>query len=108
MARTYPDLAAYFRAEEGTQGDLAHELGISPSLLSMFKWGEREPQLALALRISERCRVPLESLIKVRRPTPAKAASRPAKLHSLQNTIRRSGGRRPGAARESSHSEKNG
>ena len=109
--RTYPNLAAFFHAEGRIQNQVAHELGISSSLLSMIRWGLRQPQLDLALRISDRCRVPLESLIRVRRPTPAKAASRPrarAKIHSLHNTIRHTGGRSPGAARHSSQSEKNG
>jgi transcriptional regulator with XRE-family HTH domain len=111
----YPDLHAFFKAEGRIQAQVAHELGISTSLLSMIRWHEREPHLELAMRISERCRVPLASLAKVRRPTPAKAAHRPraahaapAKIHSLHNTNRRSGGLRPGAARQSSHSEKNG
>jgi DNA-binding XRE family transcriptional regulator len=64
--RTYPNLQAYFRGEGATQGALAHELGISQALLSMIKWGLREPDLALALRIAERCRVPLESLVMPR------------------------------------------
>ena len=115
MPIIYPDLHAFFKAEGRVQKAVAHELGISTALLSMFKWREREPHLELALRISERCRVPLASLVKLRKPTPAKAAHRPrsaqasrAKIHSLHNTIRRSGGRSPGAARQSSHSEKNG
>ena len=109
--RTYPNLAAYFRGEGRTQGDLAHELDISPALMSMYKHGDRQPPLALALRISERCRIPPESLIRVRRPTPAKAESRPgrtANLPKVHNTIRRSAGASGQAADESSPSGKNG
>ena len=109
MPRTYPNLAAYFRGEGRTQGDLAHELDISPALMSMYKNGDRQPPLALALRISERCRIPPESLIRVQRPTPAKAESRPgrkANLHSLHNTNGRSARASGRAADESSQSEK--
>lgn len=111
MPRTYPNLKAYFRAEGRTQGDLAHELGISPALMSMYKHGDRQPPLALALRISERCRIPPESLIRVQRPTPAKADHRPgrkANLPSLHNTNRRSAGASGPAANESSQSGNNG
>jgi transcriptional regulator with XRE-family HTH domain len=81
--RMYPNLHAFFRAEGRVQDDVARDLGISPGLLSMFKWGERQPRLELALRISERCRVPLESLVLVRRPRPAKAADRPRHHHNV-------------------------
>ncbi len=111
MPRTYPNLKAYFRAEGRTQGDLAHELGISPALMSMYKNGDRQPPLAVALRISERCRIPPESLIRVQRPTPAKAESRPSRKVNLpreHNTIRRSAGPSGQAADESSQSGKIG
>lgn len=65
MPRVYANLKAYFRAEGyGTQQALARELGISTGNLSMIKWGTRQPKLGLALRIADRCHVPLESLIK--------------------------------------------
>lgn len=68
MARTkriYPDLIAYFNADDtDTQSQVAKELGISTPYLSMIKWREREPNIDLALRISNRCNVPLESLIR--------------------------------------------
>jgi hypothetical protein len=115
MPIIYPDLHAFFKAEGRIQAEVAHELGISTALLSMFKWREREPHLELALRISERCRVPLASLVKLRKPTPAKAAHRPraaqaprAKIHSLHNTNRKSAAARQRTAYTSSQSEKNG
>lgn len=66
--RLYPNLAAFFLGEGRIQGQVAQELGISKAHLSMIKWGLREPDLALALQITARCHVPLESLVK-RRPT---------------------------------------
>lgn len=66
--RVYPNLTAYFKGNPGESAfEIAHELGISPAFLSMIKWGERQPGLALALRMAERFQVPLESLL--RKPT---------------------------------------
>lgn len=63
--RVYPDLATYIRDNDGlTQAELARELGISESFLSMIKSRERQPTLPLALKISARCHVPLESLLQ--------------------------------------------
>lgn len=62
--RIYPNLLAFFRANPETQAQIADELEISPAFLSMIKWGERQPQLSLALKIADRCHVPLESLIR--------------------------------------------
>lgn len=65
--RIYPDLMAYFgQSQEDTQAAVAKELGIADSLLSEIKWRKREPNIELALKIVERCNVPLESLIKPR------------------------------------------
>lgn len=68
--RTYPNLAAFVKDYEGTQEALAEELQISQSYLSMLMRGERQPSLPLALRIAERARIPLESLLS----TEAKAS----------------------------------
>jgi len=120
MPRTYPDLATFFREEGRTQDDVAHDLGISPALLSMYKWKLRQPPLQLALRITSLCRVPLESLLRAPRPTPAKAArrsqtvtSRPRQMTgnsgnhpSLHNTNPRAAGASRQATMESSQSEK--
>lgn len=63
--RIYADLAAFFDDDANpSQAALARELGISTPYLSMIKCREREPDLALAIRIMNRCRVPLESLIQ--------------------------------------------
>lgn len=62
--RVYPSLIAFFKANPDVAGqDLARELGISFAYMSMIKWGVRQPRLGLALKIAERCNVPLESLI---------------------------------------------
>jgi len=63
--RVYPNLRAFLEANKGEllAGDLADELGCSMSEISMIKWGTRQPKLELALKIAERCNVPLESLV---------------------------------------------
>ena len=104
--RTYPNLFAFFRAEGRIQDTIAQELGISPALLSMFKWGLRQPDLALALRIADRCRVPLESLVKVQRPQPAKATPRAAAGRKLP-TLRRAAARSAGSPGPTSQVGKN-
>jgi transcriptional regulator with XRE-family HTH domain len=63
--RVYPHLRAYFKDKlNPTATEIADELGISYAFLSQIKWGERQPQLALALKIADRCHVPLESLVR--------------------------------------------
>jgi len=63
--RVYPNLIAFFKANPDIAGqDLAREFGISFAYMSMIKWGTRQPTLPLALRIAERCNVPLESLVR--------------------------------------------
>lgn len=65
--RIYADLAAFFEdTANPTQSELADELGISVSLMSMIKCRQREPDIALAIKIMDRCRVPLESLIRIK------------------------------------------
>lgn len=63
--RVYPSLDAYLKFDEnrGTATELAHELDINPSYLSLIRAGLRMPALDLALRISQRCNIPVESLI---------------------------------------------
>lgn len=64
-SRVFPSLIAYFNDDgSDSQTQVARELGISKSFLCMIKWHEREPGIELALRISKRCNVPLESLIR--------------------------------------------
>lgn len=63
--RVYPNLLAYFRGNpDETMTQVARELGIGLSSLSMIAWGHRQPALPLALQIATRCNVPLESLIR--------------------------------------------
>lgn len=62
--RVYADLRAFFKDKQNpTATAIADELGISYAFLSQIKWGVRQPQLGLALKISDRCHVPLESLV---------------------------------------------
>lgn len=63
VIRTYRNLAAFLKATRTTQDAFAREMGIAPSYVSMLLRGERTPSLPLALRIAERARVPLESLL---------------------------------------------
>ena len=63
MDRIYPNLQAWH--EDGhSLTALAADLGIALSTLSRYKSGDREPDLATALRIIRRVPIPLESLIK--------------------------------------------
>jgi len=63
--RIYPNLAAWLEAHpDQTITDLAHDLGVGVPFLSMIKWGQREPRLGLALELTKRCNIPLESLLK--------------------------------------------
>lgn len=62
--RIYPDLHSYFRENGDSVTQVASDVGCSIAHLSMIKWGTRQPTLALALRIAERCGVPLESLLR--------------------------------------------
>jgi hypothetical protein len=64
-SRIYPDLNAFFKANpDETVNQVAKDVECSAPMLSMVRWGTRQPRLPLALRISARCHVPLESLIK--------------------------------------------
>jgi DNA-binding XRE family transcriptional regulator len=62
--RVYPNLRAYFADNEETQAQVADELEISYAYMSMLKWGTRQPDLKLALKLAQRCNVPLESLLR--------------------------------------------
>jgi hypothetical protein len=63
--RIYPNLTAFFEDNPGeTVTGVARDCDCVPSYISMIKWGERQPALPLAIRISHRCRVPLESLVR--------------------------------------------
>jgi transcriptional regulator with XRE-family HTH domain len=69
VKRSYDSLAEFFEDasdEQGlTQDTLASELGITQAYLSFLLRGERQPSLPLAIKIAERCRVPIASLLKV-------------------------------------------
>lgn len=65
--RIYPNLVAFFEdSANPSQMELAEELGISNALMSMIKCRQREPDITLAIKIMGRCRVPLESLIRIK------------------------------------------
>jgi transcriptional regulator with XRE-family HTH domain len=46
-----------------TQSDIAADLGLVPSQLSMYLNGVRRPSRDVALRISRQCGIPLEGLL---------------------------------------------
>lgn len=60
----YASIEAYLEATGSTQEQLAADLGITQSALSMIKNGLRVPRPALALRIHEITGVPLESILR--------------------------------------------
>lgn len=61
--RTYPNLRSYLKGTGQTQADLAARLGKSQPFISKLLNGLIQPSLHEALRISERCGVPVESLV---------------------------------------------
>ena len=63
----FETLAAYMAASGRSQTEVAAELGISTSYLSMILSHRRYPSGTVAMRIAERYRVPLESLFRPRK-----------------------------------------
>lgn len=63
MVRKYKTLADYFEQTGKTQDSLAERLGVSRSYVSLLTSGERQPGLALALRIETITGVPVEALV---------------------------------------------
>lgn len=61
--RAFPNLRAYRVASGDKNQDMAREMGIAPSFMSMIISGDRRPGLVLALKIANRYNVPLESLV---------------------------------------------
>lgn len=59
----YRDLADFFDKTGRTQEDVAAQLGISQSYLSLIARGLRTPLLPLALEIERETGVPVESLV---------------------------------------------
>jgi len=62
--RRYPNLAAYIMATGEPQMDIAHDVGISQGEISKIIRGLKVPRPALARKLSERCRVPIESFFR--------------------------------------------
>jgi transcriptional regulator with XRE-family HTH domain len=61
----FKTLRDYVNAQPRTksQNEIAEDLGISPSALSLYLNGHRIPAREIALRLSRQCGVPLESLL---------------------------------------------
>jgi hypothetical protein len=72
--RIYPDLKTFFRDNpDVTVTEVARDCNCSVPMVSMIKWGHRQPTLALALRLASRCSVPLESLLRSANPEHAES-----------------------------------
>jgi len=63
---SYDSIEAYLEATEQTQAQLAEELGITQSALSMIINGQRVPRPELLIKIHELTGVPLKSLLEGR------------------------------------------
>jgi transcriptional regulator with XRE-family HTH domain len=61
--RTYQNLTSYMKAHGLNQTELADELGRSQAYISKLLNGLQQPSLEEAIRISEHCRIPVESLV---------------------------------------------
>jgi DNA-binding XRE family transcriptional regulator len=61
--RTYPNIAARIKATGETQAELAELLGVSQPFMSKIIRGIQQPSLDEALRIADKLRVPVESLV---------------------------------------------
>lgn len=69
----FKTLRAYVDAQprRKTQNQIAHELGLSQSQLSLYLTGARTPSRDVALRLSRQCEISLEGLLD---PEEAKAS----------------------------------
>jgi transcriptional regulator with XRE-family HTH domain len=70
VPKTYRNLAAFLRGTHLTQEAFAAQVDVAPSFISMLVRGERQPSLPVALRIAERARIPVESLLTVKEEAP--------------------------------------
>ena len=76
--RCFPDLATYIRQTGDTQARIAATCGLSQASLSRIVSGERIPRPAIAERLANYARVPLDSFTRVylKRHARATAAAR--------------------------------
>ncbi len=65
VTRKHQRIRAQLKRQKHSQKWLATRLGISPSYVSMLISGQRQPSLALALRLSEETGVPVSDFAKV-------------------------------------------
>ena len=62
--RVYADLDAFFRANpDESMMKVANDVGVSLSMMSYLRNGLRQPGLDTALRIRDRCHIPIETLV---------------------------------------------
>jgi transcriptional regulator with XRE-family HTH domain len=71
-----PSLAAYLKATKKTQNQLAAELGIPQSQVSMYVSGRQMPRAELALKIQALTGVSVESLLRARAERQTRARRR--------------------------------
>jgi len=57
----YPNLAAYLLATGDSQTDIAEAVGASQAQISRLVRGRTTPRPALARRLADHCRIPVES-----------------------------------------------
>lgn len=62
--RRYATLRAFFETTRASQAEIAEKVGVTPSAMSLYVRGKRIPQPAIAIKLSEVCRVSLESLLQ--------------------------------------------
>jgi transcriptional regulator with XRE-family HTH domain len=65
----YRTLDGFLKGTHTSKAKLARELGVSPSLVSSWVRGRTEPDLAMCIRLVERCKIPMASLIR-KKPQP--------------------------------------
>jgi transcriptional regulator with XRE-family HTH domain len=73
--RVYANLAQYLKQSGITQQEFADILGVSQSYISRVANGIQEPSLEMALQISEKANIPIESLVQNASPAQVVAES---------------------------------
>lgn len=70
--RRYATLRSFFAGTRLRQSELAEQVGVSSSAISLYAHGKRRPSGAIAIRLSKLTGVPLEALLD---PKPEAKAS---------------------------------
>jgi len=62
--RRYPNLAAYILITGESQREIADAVGVSQAQISRILRGRKLPRPSLARKLSEHCRIPVESFMR--------------------------------------------